>query len=336
MTHTQGATATRKPMSGPLVLASLATLACALWGSAIPVIRFGYKQLEIASGDTGSQLLFAGIRFFLAGLAVTLAHAAASPDARRLPDRGELSAALQLSVFQTFGQYLFNYIGYAHASGVSSSLLQGLSVFIALLISSVIFRMERLTARKVAGCVIGFAGIVVSTGGAGSTHFSFIGEGMVLISLVMASMSTVLMARKSQRFNPVLLCGWQFMIGGLGLIAVALALGGRVDFVGHPAGLLQLGWLVMVSAVAYGVWSLLLRDNDVSRVAVFEFEIPVFGVLISLLLLGAEGTTVGWATVAALVLVTIGILMVESSPKANADAGAEESATEPAYSRNSA
>ena len=158
----------------------------------------------------------------------------------------------------------------------------------------------------------------------------------MLISLVMASMSTVLMARKSQRFNPVLLCGWQFMIGGLGLVAVALALGGRVDFVGHPAGLLQLGWLVMVSAVAYGVWSLLLRDNDVSRVAVFEFEIPVFGVLISLLLLGAEGTTVGWATIAALVLVTIGILMVESSPKANADAGAEESATEPAYSRNSA
>ena len=157
-------------------------------------------------------------------------------------------------------------------------------------------------------------------------------EGMVLISLVMASMSTVLMARKSQRFNPVLLCGWQFMIGGLGLVAVALALGGRVDFVGHPTGLLQLGWLVMVSAVAYGVWSLLLRDNDVSRVAVFEFEIPVFGVLISLLLLGTEGATVGWGTVAALVLVTIGILMVESSPKA----GAVATDAEPAYSRNSA
>ena len=64
MTHTQDATATRKPMSGPLVLASLATLACALWGSAIPVIRFGYKQLEITSDNTGSQLLFAGIRFY--------------------------------------------------------------------------------------------------------------------------------------------------------------------------------------------------------------------------------------------------------------------------------
>ena len=91
-----------------------------------------------------------------------------------------------------------------------------------------------------------------------------------------------------------------------------------------------------------------------SRVAVFEFEIPVFGVLISLLLLGAEGATVGWGTVAALVLVTIGILMVESSPKAGAVAEAEttgasdaevapavdgavaEAGAEPAYSRNSA
>ena len=305
----------RSFFANPAVLVILATLACALWGSAIPVIRFGYKTLRIDSADTGAQLLFAGIRFFLAGLSVTAVHAIASPEARRLPDRDETVAAFQLSLFQTFGQYLFNYIGYAHASGVSSSLIQGVSVFIALIISSLVFRMERLTARKVLGCAIGFAGIVVSTGGVGGAGFTFIGEGMVLISIVMASMSTVLMARHSRTLNPVLLCGWQFMIGGVGLTLVALALGGRVDFASNPLGIVELLWLVMVSAVAYGVWSLLLRDNDVSHVAIFEFMIPVFGVLISLALLGAEGTTVGLGTVVSLVLVTIGIVVVESTPE---------------------
>lgn len=70
----------------------------------------------------------------------------------------------------------------------------------------------------------------------------------------------------------------------------------------------------MVSAVAYGVWSHLLRSHDVSQVAVFEFLIPVFGVLLSLAILGPEGTSVGPHTAVALALISVGIYVVESRP----------------------
>lgn len=301
----------RRRLDGPLVVVALASLACLLWGTATPVIRLGYRVLGLAPDQTGSLLVFAGMRFFLAGLAVTLAHALASPAARRLPTRTELGLSAQLSLFQTFGQYLCTYIGAAHATGVSGSLLQGTSVFVTLLISSLVFRMERLTARKTLGCVVGFCGVALSAGDLAGAGFSLDGEGLIVCSTVMASMSTVLMARHSQGHSPVLLCGWQFMLGGAALAAVGLALGGRVDLAAHPAGALALAWLAMVSAVAYGTWSQLLRDNEVSRVAVFEFEIPVFGVLVSLALLGPEGTTVGLATAASLALVTLGIWIVE-------------------------
>lgn len=320
-------TTARRRLDGPVTLALLASLSCILWGSALPVIRLGYQVLGIAPSDTGSLLLFAGTRFFLAGLAVTLANAAADPGARRLPTRAELGLAVELSFFQTFGQYLCTYIGTAHATGVSSSLLQGVSVFVAVLVSSLVFRMERLTARKALGCVIGFAGVALSAGDIAQAGFSLDGEGLVLAATVMAAMSTVLMARHSQDHSPVLLCGWQFMIGGAGLAAVGAALGGRVAFSERPEGLAVLAWLVMVSAVAYGVWSLLLRDNEVSRVAVFEFEIPVFGVLLSLALLGSEGTTPGLATAASLALVTLGIYVVERPGRRAAGHGAGAGAT---------
>ena len=65
-----------------------------------------------------------------------------------------------------------------------------------------------------------------------------------------------------------------------------------------------------ISAAAYSLWSLLLRVNPVSRVSVFGFMNPVFGVILSAILL-AEGAVIEpWRAVAALVLISVGILVV--------------------------
>ena len=44
------------------VVAALASVCCMLWGSAIPVIKTGYRLLSLDSADTASQIVFAGIR----------------------------------------------------------------------------------------------------------------------------------------------------------------------------------------------------------------------------------------------------------------------------------
>ena len=45
-----------------------AMLCCLLWGSAFPCIKIGYELWSIESTDTASQILFAGMRFVLAGI----------------------------------------------------------------------------------------------------------------------------------------------------------------------------------------------------------------------------------------------------------------------------
>jgi len=48
----------------------LASLCALLWGSAYPAIKSGYKLFAIATDDLTSKFIFAGLRFFLAGLMV--------------------------------------------------------------------------------------------------------------------------------------------------------------------------------------------------------------------------------------------------------------------------
>jgi drug/metabolite transporter (DMT)-like permease len=54
---------------------------------------------------------------------------------------------------------------------------------------------------------------------------------------------------------------------------------------------------------------MLLKYNPISRVAVFGFMNPIFGVILSAILL-QESETIGWKSIAALVLVCVGIYIV--------------------------
>lgn len=68
------------------IVALLACVCCILWGSAIPVIKTGYHFLQVDSSDTASQIVFAGIRFTLAGILV-LIFASIREKKVMLPDR---------------------------------------------------------------------------------------------------------------------------------------------------------------------------------------------------------------------------------------------------------
>ena len=139
------------------IVALLACVCCILWGSAIPVIKTGYRLMQVDSVDTASQIVFAGVRFTLAGILV-LIFASIKERKVMIPDREILKYAVPVCLAQTVGQYFFFYIGVAHTSGVKGAIITGLGNFIAILLSCLAFRSERMTGRKIAGCVLGFAG----------------------------------------------------------------------------------------------------------------------------------------------------------------------------------
>lgn len=284
-----------------------ALICCALWGSAFPCIKIGYQMFEIPQDAVVTQILFAGLRFTLAGILVILIGSVLSGNLLKI-NRQNAPKILKLSLLQTVLQYLFFYIGLANTTGVKASIIEGVNVFIAIFVASLIFRQEKLTMGKLAGCLIGFAGVVlVNLNGNGlDMSFHLNGEGFIFLSTVAYAFSSVYLKRYSKTENPVLLSGWQFISGGLVMTIMGLLMGGKITKV-TATGIAMLFYLACISAVAYSLWGILLKYNPVSKVAVFGFMNPVFGVILSAFLLGEREQASGIKSIIALILVSIGI-----------------------------
>ena len=298
----------------PAAVALLAALCCALWGSAYPSIKTGYRLFGIGASASADQIIFAGGRFALAGIMVIIAG---SLLAKKIlaPKRSSWKKITLVGLTQTVIQYIFFYLGLAHTTGVRSSIISGTSTFLAVLIACLLFRQERLTARKIAGCILGFAGVVlINIGGSDAGGgFRLNGEGFLFFSNIAYALSSNLIRIYSQDEDPVMLCGYQFFFGGIVMMITGVLFGGSFH-TAAPGGLPVYLYLGFISAAAYTLWSVLLKHNPVSSVTVYSFLIPVFGVILSMLFLH-EQEAAGLKTVLALGLVSLGVYIVNKSPE---------------------
>ena len=295
------------------VVCLLAMVCCLLWGSAFPCIKIGYRLFSIPADSTGSQILFAGYRFTLAGILALLIGSFLN---RRflIPKRTSWGMVIRLGLVQTVLQYLLFYIGLANTTGVKSSIIEASNVFLAILCACLITRTEKLNASKISGCGLGFAGVVLinlnGSGFEGGLRLS--GEGAIFGSAAAYAVSSVMIKSYSFRENQVTLSGWQFLFGGLVLIVAGLGMGGEITGF-TPASTSLLLYLSLVSAVAYSLWGTLLKYNPVAKVSVYGFMNPVCGVLLSALFLGESSQAFGPAGFIALLLVCAGIYIVNRS-----------------------
>ena len=303
------------PFTRPLVIVLCAMICCALWGSAYPSIKIGYRLFDIASDASASQILFAGIRFTMAGFLVLIFGSCMKKEIM-LPRKEAAGPIFILAMTQTFIQYVFFYIAMAHTTGVKSSILTSISCFFSILIAALIFRQEKLTALKILGCLLGFAGVVIVnlSGGTFTFDFSLNGEGFLLLSSLCYSFSSVFMKKFSQRWDPLVLSGSQFILGGALMTGPGLILGGKMAAL-TPVSALLLLYMAFISAAAYSLWGILLKYNPVSRISVFTFLTPIFGVVLSALFLRESAQASGLITFLALVLICVGIYVVNRPPK---------------------
>ena len=297
------------------VVCVLALVCTFLWGSASPCIKLGYAYFQIPSSETWTQVLFAGIRFILAGVLTVLIGSVLNRK-MLVPTRSSLPSIAKLALFQTILQYIFFYIGLAHNSGVKASIINGSNTFFVILLASLLFHQEKLNFKKVAGCVIGFAGVIIVSinGKSIDMDLSLMGDGSLFLCAISYAVSSCLMKNFSKKDNPVMLSGYQFIFGGIVMVILGLIMGGRISHVSVSA-ILMLFYLACISAVAYSLWGILLKHNPVSKVAIFGFTNPVFGVLLSAWWLGEGSKELGINALVALVLVCIGICIVNYTGK---------------------
>lgn len=292
--------------TSPIVVVLAALLCCALWGSASPAIKITSAEL-IPEPGVASTILFAGTRFTMAGIITVVIYSIA----RRkflYPKLSNMPRVLAVGAFQTVIQYIFFYVGLTITTSVKGTIASGTSAFFSVIVASLIFKQEKLTPKKIIACILGFAGIILIN--INGIEFTMnIGDVFVIFSAISLAFSSVLIKKFSKFEDPVVISGYQFVIGGAFLVILGLLLGGKMSF-DSTKGTILLVYLAFLSAIAYALWGILLKYNPVSKVTVFSFTTPIFGTVFSLLFLTESANVDPIFLVFTLVLVSGGIFLL--------------------------
>jgi drug/metabolite transporter (DMT)-like permease len=307
----------KKTYTNRKFVALTATLCCLLWGSAYPSIKNGYKLFDIATLDVPSKIVFAGYRFIIAGIIVLIIARVYGQKIFSL-SRKNLSNLFVLGAFQTTLQYIFFYIGLANTSGVKGSIMNSIGTFFSVLLAHYIYKNDKLSRRKIIGCVIGFIGVMIVNFSTDLLKFSFNfhGEGFVIIAAFIFSASAIYGKRLTNSMDVMIITGGNLFIGGVILTLIGLFLGGRVYHFTLTSSLLLL-YMAGLSSAAFSLWTLLLKYNKVGLVSVYNFLIPVFGAILSSIFLGES--ILELKNIGALLLVCLGIWLVNKEKDHNSE-----------------
>ena len=297
---------------GPIIIL-LALFCTILWGTAYPAVKIGYELFAIDSANDFGKLLFAGLRFTLAGL-MTLAVSVILQKKLVIPQRQHWRGIALLGLVQTTGQYIFFYLGLSNTTGVKGSILYALATFFVVIFAHFLFPDDKMNLQKILGCCIGFVGVLLITfDGTGlGGGFAFTGEGFIMLSTLSSALGALISRSVAQGQDPVVVTGYQLTGGGLILIFIGLIGHGHFDSVTAP-GILLLLYMAFLSAAAFTVWTMLLKYNPASKIAVYNFLIPIFGTTFSVMFLNES--IFNLRSLLALILACAGIYIVNKEFK---------------------
>ena len=108
----------------------------------------------------------------------------------------------------------------------------------------------------------------------------------------------------------MIVTGYQLLIGGAILIILGLIGGGRLHFSSINATLLFL-YLASLSSIAFSLWTTLFKYNPVGKISVFNFLTPIFGTILSAVILSEDVFKL--KNLVALILVCLGIYIVNKT-----------------------
>ena len=189
-----------------------------------------------------------------------------------------------MGLWQTAAQYFFYYSAAALLTGAMGGIINSTQSFMGVIVAHFLYgNADRMTPRKALGCVLGFGGVLFATLG---NYGSGSAKGILYMLLASAIFSLAgpwnkAAAKKTDSFTVSVL--------NLGCV------------------------LAFISGAGYVLWALLMKNNPISRIAIFGLIIPIMNVLLSALLNGEP--LFEWQYIAALALVCVGIFLVNRAPQ---------------------
>lgn len=270
----------------PVWVALLAFTAAFSWGWAFPLVKLGFAEYGITQDMTASKMLFAGLRFGLAGIIILLIAATTgrSFSYKNTAPKGSFSNALFLLLFalmNTTLHYACFYIGLSYSQGARAAILNSMSVFTLVILACIFFKSDKMTYRKMLGCVVGFAGILtLNMGNQESGAFTLLGDGLIILNALCGAFAGLLTRGVNKRIDVFVGTGYSLAVGGFLLIIPSLLMGATLPHI-TLWGVCILALLVGISTIGFALYNKLLTCNPIGKVTIWNSLIPVVGALTS-------------------------------------------------------
>jgi drug/metabolite transporter (DMT)-like permease len=276
-------------------------LLCCIWGSTWLFIKLGLRDLP--------PMNFAAVRFVLASavlFGVVFARRIRLPRAAR--DWALIAATGVLAFTLNYGLLFW---GEQHVSSGLAALLQATIPVFGMLIAHAYLPGERLTTIKMAGALLGVAGVglifsnQMRAGGAMAAW----GSAAIVAGAVCVAYANVLVKARGGKFDPAVLAAGQMLCGLVPLLVFGLAFEGNpFKFRWTALAVGSLLYLTLVGSVAaFLLYYWLVRKIDVTKTMLIPLVTPLAAVVLGMLVLGES---LSWRTLAGGALIMSGIGLV--------------------------
>jgi drug/metabolite transporter (DMT)-like permease len=272
-----------------------------MWGSSYLFIKFGVEE-----GLTPFTLVALRLGIGLA-LLVAVVAVAREPLPRSLRIYGHLVVMALINIVVPF--FLITSAERTVDSALAS-ILNGTVPLFAIVIAAFVLQDEPITVNRLAGLGIGFAGVVVLTGGSLGSGGDLVGV-LALIGSAVSYGAGAVYARRNIR-------GLRPMIPALFQVGFAFAISGALALVlEHPwtepltsKAVFSVLWLgILGSGLAYLVMFRLLARWGATRAAMVAYLLPVFGIALGVLV---AHESVGLPVIAGTLLIVAGVALASS------------------------
>ncbi len=274
---------------------------CGIWGSTWLFIKIGLADLP--------PLTFAGIRFVLASLILTLLVLV-----RRAPwprTRREWGLIAVVGLLQFALNYGLVFWGEQHISSGLAAVLQSTFPVFGLVIAHFYLPQERMTGRRAMGVLLGVFGVAVIFSDqltiAGS--MALLGSMALVSSAFFGSYSNVLVKAYGTKIDPQAFAAAQMVFGFVPLLAIGIPLEGNpLHYHWTTKAVICLLYLVVVgSVIAFALYYWLVRNMDVTNTMLIALVTPVVAVILGMIVLHEK---LNWRLLAGGACIISGIALI--------------------------
>lgn len=269
-----------------------------LWALCFPLINVGL--------NAAPPMAFAFLRASIAGMSLLLISKILNRP--RIEGVKNWIAILFVGLTATGIGFFGMFYGGSLVSPGLATVISNLQPLIAAVLAS-LFLSESLKRTQIYGLGIGFVGIIViSLSELSSDQSSLTGIGYILFAALGIAVSNILLKIIAFKVDIIIAMGWQLLIGSipLGALSVIIEKPASISWsIPFLASLLILS--TVGTALAFVIWFKLLTLSDLSKLNVFSFLTPVFGVAMGILLYSEK---MDYLVATGVATIIVGIILV--------------------------